>query len=104
MALLHFSVIPIGTSTTSIGEHVADIQKVLQHEKATYQLTDMGTVLQGSTPDLRSLAAKLCEIPFTRGVQRVVTHIILDDRRDKSISIGDKTASVQARLAAYEEK
>jgi uncharacterized protein YqgV (UPF0045/DUF77 family) len=32
-------------------------------------------------------------------VQRVVTQLVLDERRDKDVKLGDKTAAVQARLA-----
>ena len=97
------AVIPLGTETTSISEHVVDIQKTLEREKAAYKLTDMGTLIEGSASDLLTLAAKLCEIPFNKGVHRVVTQITLDDRRDKAVSIGDKIASVQSELMAEED-
>jgi uncharacterized protein YqgV (UPF0045/DUF77 family) len=40
----------------------------------------------------------LHELPFAKGVKRVVTRIVIDDRRDKEVRLGDKTKSVQARL------
>ena len=98
MALMHLTIIPLGTQTPSVGEFVADIQKALASSGVSYTLTDMGTLIEGESKDLLALAAQLAEIPFKGGVHRVVTQISLDDRRDKKISIGDKTASVAARL------
>jgi len=98
MALMHLTIIPLGTQTTSVGDYVAEIQQALGTSGAPFQLTDMGTIIEGNSKDLLELAARLAEIPFKNGIQRVVTQISLDDRRDKNISIGDKSASVAARL------
>jgi uncharacterized protein (TIGR00106 family) len=98
MALMHLTIIPLGTETASVGDFVADIQRALVASGTPFQLTDMGTVIKGDSKDLLALAARLAEMPFQKGVQRVVTQISLDDRRDKNVSIGEKTASVAARL------
>ena len=98
MALMHLTVLPMGTNSPSVGEYVADIQKVLEKSGFTYELTDMGTIIEGKTGDLLKLAAQLAEMPFSKGVLRVSTQISLDDRRDKKVSLGDKTVSVTDRL------
>ena len=103
MALMHLTIIPLGTNSSSVGEYVADIQKVLEQSGFPYELTDMGTIVEGSTEDLLKLAAQLSETPFSRGVTRVLTQIGLDDRRDKKVSIGAKKASVTDRLAKIRE-
>jgi uncharacterized protein (TIGR00106 family) len=94
---------PLGTNSPSVGEYVVDIQKVLEKTCLPYELTDMGTVIEGNTKDLLELAAQLAEMPFSKGVNRVVTQISLDDRRDKKVSIGAKKASVASRLAKIQE-
>jgi uncharacterized protein (TIGR00106 family) len=98
MALMHLTIIPLGTGSASVGEYVADIQKALEKSGLPYTLTDMGTTVEGSSKELLILAGQLSEMPFSKGVQRVVTQISLDDRRDKKIELGDKIASVAARL------
>ena len=98
MALMHLTIIPLGTGSASVGEYVVDIQKALDKSGLPYTLTDMGTTVEGSSKELLILAGQLSEIPFSKGVQRVVTQISLDDRRDKKIELGDKIASVAARL------
>jgi len=99
MALMNLTIIPLGTGSPSVGEHVAEIQKALAKSGYPYKLTDMGTIIEGSSKELLALAAQLAEMPFTKGVQRVVTQISLDDRRNIKVTLGDKTESVAARLA-----
>lgn len=99
MALMQLTVIPLGTGTPSVGDHVAAIQRALADENFTFELNDMGTLVEGEPAALLALAAKLHQLPFAGGVQRVVTQIVLDDRRDKAIGIGDKRAAVRDRLA-----
>lgn len=98
MALMEISVIPIGTSTPSIGDHIAEVVNVLEKEKASYRLTDMGTVVEGDPSKLFALAQKLHETPFHKGVKRVFTRIEIDDRRDKKVQLEDKVRSVMKRL------
>ena len=98
MALMQLSIIPLGAGSPSVGHFVADIQEALHKEGAAFQLTDMGTIIEGEAHELLALAARLHELPFKKGVQRVVTHIVMDERRDKKVSLGDKVASVEGRL------
>jgi len=98
MALMQITIIPVGTGSTSVGDHVAGVQKLLKKRGCSCELTDMGTIVYGSAPELLRLAAEIHEYPFSSGAQRVVTNIMLDDRRDKQQVIGDKRRSVQARL------
>ena len=97
---MQITVIPLGTATPSLGDYVVDIQKFLQEQGATFSLTDMGTVVEGRVEELLGLAAQMHELPFQRGVDRVLTQIVLDERRDKKIGLGDKVASVRNRLSA----
>lgn len=98
MALMEISVIPIGTSTPSIGDHIAEVVRLLEKEKASYKLTDMGTVVEGELPKLFGLAQKLHETPFHKGAKRVFTRIEIDDRRDKKVLLEDKVKGVLKRL------
>lgn len=99
MAIMQLTIIPLGTQTPSVGQYLADIQQALRREGFPHQLTDMGTIIEGESQKLFGLAARLHALPFTHGVERVVTQLVLDERRDKDVKLGDKTAAVQARLA-----
>ncbi|MFO7606628.1 MAG: MTH1187 family thiamine-binding protein [Desulfurivibrionaceae bacterium] len=98
MALMQINIIPLGTGSTSMGEFVAGIMKTVARAGVVCKLTDMGTLIEGETEDLLKIAARMHETPFRKGAQRVVTHISIDDRRDKKVGIGDKVASVNSRL------
>ncbi len=98
MALMEISVLPIGTKVPSIGDYIADLIRLLELEGARYELTDMGTIIEGEVEGLFELAAKLHETPFKKGIMRVVTNIEIDDRRDKKVKLREKVASVKARL------
>jgi len=95
---MQITIVPMGTGSTSVGEYVAGVQKLLQEREFSYELGDMGTVIYGTPPELLRLAAELHEYPFTRGVQRVVTNIMIDDRRDCDRAIGKKRQAVLKRL------
>jgi len=98
MALMEISVVPLGLGQPSVGDYIAEVVRYLQKENIPHRLTDMGTLVQGDPSTLLKVAQALHELPFARGVKRVVTHITIDDRRDKEVKLGDKTRSVQARL------
>ncbi|MBU0968709.1 MAG: MTH1187 family thiamine-binding protein [Proteobacteria bacterium] len=98
MALLQLTVIPLGTGTPSVGEYVADIQSALEKENVRFQLNDMGTLIEGEAKELLALVAKIYELPFQKGALRVVTQMVIDDRRDKHVAIGEKIDAVHKRL------
>lgn len=98
MALMEISVIPIGTTTPGIGNYIAEVVKVLEKDNLNYKLTDMGSIVEGDTDELFSIARKLHETPFKDEIKRVITRIEIDDRRDKKVKIEDKVKSVMSRL------
>ena len=98
MALLQITTIPLGTGSTSVSSFVARIQQKLTAEKANFHLCDMATIIEGDIDELLRLIRVIYNIPFEAGAQRVVTQISIDDRRDKTVALGDKTKTVQDLL------
>jgi len=98
MAVMEISVIPIGTDSPSISHYVAECVAVVEEKGLPYELTSMGTNVEGELRDLLLAAEQMHELPFKRGAQRVVTSIKIDDRRDKRLSIRGKKEAVQKRL------
>jgi uncharacterized protein (TIGR00106 family) len=100
MAIVDITVIPVGTSTPSVSEYVAEIQKVLQQYegRVKYQLTPMSTLIEGDLKLLLEIVQELHEVPFQKGLQRVCTNVRIDDRRDKENTMERKLQSVQAKL------
>ena len=92
------AVIPLGTGTAGLSQYVAACLKVLEgREDITYQLTAMGTIIEGTLEKVLEVTAQLHEVPFTKGVSRVVTTLRIDERRDKDHSIDAKLSAVKER-------
>lgn len=100
MAIMKISGIPLGTKIPSVSKHVAEALKILEKERGIkYELTSMGTIVEGDLEKLLSLAKRMHEAVFKdKEILRVVTIIKIDDRRDKPLSIEGKVKSVQERL------
>ena len=93
--IAEISIIPLGTATTSLSRYIAAcINTVKQAQGISYQLTAMGTIIQGPLGQILELAQKMHEVPFAMGAKRVITTINIDDRRDKSITIDSKVKAV----------
>jgi uncharacterized protein (TIGR00106 family) len=88
-------IIPIGTATTSLSRYVAAcLNTAKQAQGISYQLTAMGTIIQGPLERVLELAQEMHEVPFAMGAKRVVTTINIDDRRDKAATIDSKVKAV----------
>ena len=88
-------VIPLGTATTSLSRYVAACLDVVKEaQDISYQLTAMGTIIQGPLERILELVPKMHEAPFTMGAKRVVTTISIDDRRDKLATMESKVQAV----------
>ena len=98
MAFMQIMISPKVPGGGSISPYVAEIQKYLKSTKFPHQLHDMGTIVEGKVGELITLARKLHEIPFKKGIQRVYTIIQIDDRRDKKVSLGEKVKSVRKKM------
>jgi len=99
MAILEISIVPIGTRGTSLSHYVAECIKVLRKEKKVkYELTSMGTNMEGNLQDLIRIALKMHEVPFKRGAPRVLTTLKIDDRRDKRGTLEGKKRAVEHKL------
>jgi uncharacterized protein (TIGR00106 family) len=98
MAILQISVVPIGTGETSLSAYVADCIRVLKKEKVRYELSSMGTNIEGDLKDLFKIAFRMHQTPFKKGALRVLTTLKIDDRRDKKGTLKGKKRAVENRL------
>jgi len=89
------SIIPIGTGDTGVSRYVASCLEVLEVRRdLTYRLTPMGTIIEGPLDKLLEVIQQMHEVPFSKGASRVVTHLKIDDRRDKPATMDGKVESV----------
>ncbi len=100
MAVVEISIVPLGTGNTSLSQYVAACEKELQNrgKDLNYELTAMGTIIEGDLDRILAVIRSLHEVPFKKGALRVSTYIKIDDRRDKAGSITQKVKSVKDKL------
>ncbi len=58
----------------------------------------MGTNMEGDLKTLIRIAMKMHQVPFKKGVNRVLTTIKIDDRRDKKGTLTGKKKAVHRKL------
>ena len=99
MAIAEISVVPLGTKTPSVSQYVARAIKVLEKEKdIKYEITAMGTIIEGDLDRILAVVRKMHEGTFGEGVARVLTTIKIDDRRDKTQGMKGKVDSLKRKL------
>jgi uncharacterized protein (TIGR00106 family) len=99
MAIAEISIVPLGTKTPSVSQYVVRAIKVLEKEKdMKYELTAMGTIVEGDLDRILAVVRKMHEETFGDGVARVLTTVKIDDRRDKSQGMKEKVDSLKKKL------
>jgi len=102
MAIMEISVVPVGTQSPSVSPFVAECVRIVDQQGLHYEITSMGTEVEGAVEELLSLAGQMHRAPFRKGAQRVVTTIRIDERRDKELKIAGKKKAVLKRLRGRE--
>jgi uncharacterized protein (TIGR00106 family) len=78
---MEIAVYPLGTDNESITKEVSKVFKVLDNCNLTYQITTMGTIIEGTLDELFTIARELHEAVLSDSVKRVITTIKIDDKR-----------------------
>ncbi|UCE97604.1 MAG: MTH1187 family thiamine-binding protein [Dehalococcoidia bacterium] len=99
MVIAEVSIVPIGTKTSSLSKYVAKaIEPLKKQTSISFNLTAMGTILEGELSDVMTAVSRMHENVFDEEINRVVTNIRIDDRHDKNTSGNYKIQSVMHRL------
>jgi len=99
MAIAEVSVVPLGTKTPAVSQYVARAVKVLEQEKdIKYEVTAMGTIIEGDLDRILAVVKKMHEGTFGEGVVRVLTTVKIDDRRDRAQGMKEKVDSLKKKL------
>ena len=94
--IVELKVLPFGTPSASLSVYIKAVLDVVKKTKGIdYQVTPMATILQGPLPKILDLVQQVHEIPFKMGVNRVLTSVVIDDRRDKIITMESKIKAVK---------
>jgi len=91
--------VALGTGETGMSKHISEAIKAIEGTGVKYQLTPMGTVLEaGSIDEVFGAVKAAHDALVKKGIKRVVTHLTIDDRRDRPKGMAEKIASVQSKL------
>ncbi len=101
MAQLEISILALGRPGTSASQFVAEAVRVAQRSGLKYQVTAMGTILEGELDALLRVAGEMHQAPFGMGIERVYTVIKIDDRRDRASTMEEKVQSVEEKLGEW---
>jgi len=98
MAMAEVSVVPLGTGSASLSKYIAECVKAMDEAGIKYTLTPMGTVIEGSVEEILETVRMIHRIPLNHGASRVLTRVVIDERRDKDATAQQKVESVKKRL------
>lgn len=96
MVLLEFSMAPLGQGE-SVSAQVARILDVIDRSGVPYQLTPMGTILEGEWPAVMGVVTA-CFEALAADCPRIGVQIKVDYRAGPAGRLRSKTARVEERL------
>jgi len=94
--IIEFSVVPIGRGEELAGA-VARVLDLVDRSGLPYQLTAMGTLVEGEWDEVMGLV-RACHEAMRGSAGRVLTHIAIDDRPGASGRIAGKVQDVEKVL------
>ena len=100
--LMEFSVLPLGTGPRLSGA-VADLLKIVHASGLAYQLTPLGTCVEGEWEDLFALV-KRCHEKARESATHVVTTIRLEDDAGETGKLQKNVRSVEEKLGHRAER
>lgn len=94
--VVEFSIVPIGRGV-HLSKAIAELIKIIETTGIDYQLTPMGTILEGNWDQIMDVI-KRCHFTALKNSRRVLTTIRIDDFQGRTGRIQGKVNSVMKRL------
>jgi len=95
--IAEISFVPIGVGT-SLSRYIAVVIKNIEKSGLKYQLTPMGTIVEGEWNEISKLIDYSHNLIFEMGIERIITNVKIDYRLDKKSSMQDKLDSVKKKM------
>src|SRR6185436_6792135 len=92
LAVAEIFITPLGTGDSTIREYIRALVPLVEASGLSYQLTAMGTQVEGEVDAILALVRRLHDATFeaSKGTDRVVTHLRLDERRGEPLTLEGK--------------
>ncbi|MDW7650786.1 MAG: MTH1187 family thiamine-binding protein [Bacillota bacterium] len=94
MPILEISIMPIGTDEASFSSYIDKACHVVENHGLQYRVTPMATMVEGEMEKLMDVVRDVHSLPFASGVERVITNVTIDERRDKVMDMEQMVNSV----------
>lgn len=95
MAVVELSIVPVGTGSTSISGYVRQAVNILKEKGLDYRITPMGTVIEGDLEEVLEVCKQMHQSVLNSDVNRAITTIKIDDRKDKELTMESKVKAVE---------
>jgi uncharacterized protein (TIGR00106 family) len=99
MPIAEITVVPSGVGPSVSDYVVRAIRVVEKHKDVRFQLTPMGTVIEGELDSILDVIRDIHNCAFDDRVKRVLTLVKIDERRDKALTMEGKLISVRSKLS-----
>ena len=96
MVLLEFSMSPFGQGE-SLSKYVARSLEIIDRSGLAYQLTPMGTILEGEFDEVMAVV-QACFERMSQDCDRISTSVKIDYRKGRSGRLQSKIASVEQKV------
>ena len=96
MVLLEFSMSPFDKGA-SVSEYVARSLDIIDKSGLPYQLTPMGTIVEGEWDDVMALVAA-CHKTMSQDCERISTSMKIDYRAGRSGRLKSKVQAIESKL------
>lgn len=94
--LVQFSIIPLG-GNPSMSDEVAEALRIVHRSGLPYQLTPLGTCVEGEWEEVSELIRQ-CHEQTRRTSSRVITTIKIDDQEGARNQLRDSVASIEEKV------
>lgn len=91
------SVVPIGTSRTSLSDYVAAALREIKRAGVKYQLCPTSTVFEADLETALEVAKAAHRAVIDAGAKRVITTLRIDERLDESRTMEERIERVAAK-------
>ena len=94
--LAQVTITPVGTGE-ELKEMIAKAVAIIEKSELDYQLTSMGTIIEGDWDEIMVIVKK-CYDEIKTFADRVVTNIVIDDRKDLQNRLKNNVLEVEYAL------
>ena len=91
--LAHVNFVPIGTGEET-KEMLAKALSIIDKSELDYQLTSMGTIIEGDWDEIMTMVKK-CHREIMNFADRLSTNIVIDDRKDLTNRLKNNALEVE---------